>query len=306
MSSPRLYERKTMPVQSLLMVGTYDFHLVALSILIAILASYAALDLAGRVTSAHGGVRMLWLSGGSVAMGIGIWSMHYIGMLAFHLPIPVRYDWIMVLISLVAAIFASAVALFVVSRSKMGLLRAMVGSIFMGSGIAAMHYVGMAAMRLSAMCHYSLSLVTLSAILAIVISFVALWLAFHFRGDTTAGGWLKTLSALVMGAAIPIMHYTGMAAVSFSASTLDDKELAHAVSISSLGIAGIIVVTLMVLGLVLITSLLDRRFSLQALELESSEQRYRQIVEAAFDGFVGMDSNGLITDWNEQARTTFG
>ena len=295
-----------MPVQSLMMVGTYDFHLVALSIFIAILASYAALDLAGRVTSAHGGVRMLWLSGGSVAMGIGIWSMHYIGMLAFHLPIPVQYDWIMVLVSLVAAIFASAVALFVVSRSKMGLLRAMVGSIFMGSGIAAMHYVGMAAMRLSAMCHYSSSLVTLSAVLAIVISFVALWLAFHFRGDTTAGGWLKTLSALVMGAAIPVMHYTGMAAVSFSASTLDDKELAHAVSISSLGIAGIIVVTLMVLGLVLITSLLDRRFSVQALELESSEQRYRQIVEAAFDGFVGMDSNGLITDWNEQARTTFG
>src|SRR2546430_798277 len=101
-----------MHVQSTMMVGTYDFQLVALSVFIAILASYAALDLAGRVTSARGSVRLLWLSGGSVAMGIGIWSMHYIGMLAFHLSVAVQYDWIMVLVSLAAAIFASAVALF--------------------------------------------------------------------------------------------------------------------------------------------------------------------------------------------------
>jgi PAS domain S-box-containing protein len=288
------------------LTGSYDFHLVALSIFIAILASYAALDLAGRVTSAHGGKRMLWLSGGSVAMGIGIWSMHYIGMLAFHLAIPVEYDWPTVLVSLLAAIFASGVALFVVSRRKMGLFRAFVGSVLMGGGISAMHYIGMAAMRLSAMCRYSPSLVTLSAILAIVISFVALWLTFHFRGDTTAGGWLKTLSALVMGTAIPVMHYTGMAAASFEPSTLAYQQLSHSVSISTLGTAGITIVALMVLGLVILTSLLDRRFSVQALELESSEQRYRQIVETAFDAFVGMDSNGLITDWNAQAGTIFG
>ena len=106
------------------MVGSYDFRLVALSVFIAMLASYAALDLSGRVTSSHGRTRLLWLSGGAVAMGIGIWSMHYIGMLAFHLPVPVQYDWPTVLLSLLAAVFASAVALFVVSRRKMGLLRA--------------------------------------------------------------------------------------------------------------------------------------------------------------------------------------
>src|SRR3984893_19126431 len=194
----------------MVMVGSYDYRLVALSVFIAILASYAALDLAGRVTSAQGRARLHWLSGGAVAMGIGIWSMHYIGMLAFRLPVPVQYDWVTVFLSLLAAVFASAVALFVVSRRKMGLFRAAVGSIFMGSGIAAMHYIGMAAMRLPAMCHYSTALVVGSAVLAIVISFVALWLTFHFRGDTTAGGWLKGVSALVMGAAIPVMHYTGM------------------------------------------------------------------------------------------------
>jgi two-component system, sensor histidine kinase and response regulator len=294
-----------MPPPEILMVGSYDFRLVALSVFIAILASYAALDLAGRVTFARGGARLLWLSGGAVAMGIGIWSMHYIGMLSFHLTILTEYDWPTVLVSLMAAIFASGVALFVVSRPKMGMLQAFVGSIFMGGGIAAMHYVGMAAMRLSAMCHYSASLVALSVILAIAISFVAIWLTFHFRGDTTVGGWLKTLSAVVMGAAIPVMHYTGMSAVSFT-PTESPAALSHAVSISTLGTASISIVTLMLLGLVILTSLLDRRFTVQALELRSSEQRYRQIVETAFDAFIGMDSTGSITDWNAQAGTTFG
>src|ERR1700722_15851578 len=185
-----------MTFPDVVMVGSYDHRLVALSVFIAILASYAALDLSGRVTSSHGRARLLWLTGGSAAMGIGIWSMHYIGMLAFRLPVPVKYDWPTVSLSLLAAVFASAVALFVVSRRQMGLLRATVGSIFMGGGIAAMHYIGMEAMRLPAMCHYSPALVIASVVLAIVISFVALWLTFHFRGDTAPGGRLKTISAL--------------------------------------------------------------------------------------------------------------
>src|SRR6266567_264107 len=158
------------------LAGSYDDLLVALSIVIAILASYAALDLARRVTAAQGRARILWLTGGATVMGFGIWSMHYIGMLAFRLPVPVQYDWPTVLLSLVAAILASAVALFVVSRHQMGVLRASLGSVLMGGGIAAMHYIGMAAMRLSATCRYSRSLFLLSIALAIVISFVALWL----------------------------------------------------------------------------------------------------------------------------------
>src|SRR5579859_1105645 len=141
-----------MSIPDLVMLGYYDTRLVALSVFIAVVASYAALDLAGRVTSARGWVRYLWLSGGATAMGTGIWSMHYIGMLAFRLPVPVQYDWPTVLVSLLAAIFASLVALFVVSRQKMGPLQALVGCVIMGSGIAAMHYIGMAAMRLPAMC----------------------------------------------------------------------------------------------------------------------------------------------------------
>src|SRR6202011_2006836 len=145
-----------MNTPDLVMPGYYDSRLVALSVFIAVVASYTALDLTARVTSGRGASRYLWLSGGAVAMGIGIWSMHYIGMLAFRLPVPVQYDWPTVLVSLLAAILASAIALFVVSGEKMGFIRAIVGSVFMGSAIAGMHYIGMAAMLLPAMCHFSL------------------------------------------------------------------------------------------------------------------------------------------------------
>ena len=136
------------------MIGSYDYRLVGLSVLIAVFASFAALDLAGRTTAASGRVRLAWLAGGAMAMGAGIWSMHYIGMLAFTLPVPVLYDWPTVLLSLIAAVFASAVALFVVSRNTMSWARALAGSAIMGGGIATMHYTGMAAMRLAAHHHY--------------------------------------------------------------------------------------------------------------------------------------------------------
>jgi two-component system sensor histidine kinase/response regulator len=206
----------TLPVRTL--VGSYDYRLVALSVLLSIAASYAALDIAGRVTATRGNIRLLWLASGAAAMGSGIWSMHYIGMLAFRLPVVVYYDWPTVLISLLCAVFASAVALFVVSRQKMGLRQAAVGSLVMGSGIAGMHYVGMAAMRLPAMCTYVHGLVVLSVMLAILISLVALRLTFRLREEVPSQHWQKAASALVMGAAIPIMHYTGMAAARFSSS----------------------------------------------------------------------------------------
>jgi NO-binding membrane sensor protein with MHYT domain len=250
------------------MIGYYDYRLVTVSVVIAIFASYAALDLAGRTTAASGRVRLVWLAGGAIAMGVGIWSMHYIGMLAFSLPVPVLYDWPTVLLSLVAAVFAAAVALFVVSRKHMGWLRALVGSAIMGSGIATMHYTGMAAMRLSAMCSYDLRLVTLSVAVAIVISLAALWLSFRFREDKKASSGWKAASAIVMGAAIPVMHYTGMAAARFTPSRLI-PDTTHAVSTSTLGMAGVSAVTLLVLGVAVLTSAVDRRFSAQRLQLDT-------------------------------------
>src|ERR1700739_200671 len=137
------------------LIGSSNYALVALSVFIATFASYAALDLAGRVTAAGGWTRAAWLLGGAGAMGTGIWSMHYIGMLAFVLPVAVAYHWPTVLLSLVAAIFASVIALYVVSRQKMGVLQGVAGSVLMGAGIASMHYIGMAAMRLPAVCQFN-------------------------------------------------------------------------------------------------------------------------------------------------------
>jgi NO-binding membrane sensor protein with MHYT domain/signal transduction histidine kinase len=252
------------------LVGSYDYTLVALSVLIAMFASYAALDLAGRVTAAGGWTRAVWLLGGAGAMGIGIWSMHYIGMLAFILPIPVAYHWPTVLLSLIAAILASVVALDVVSRQKMGWFRALAGSVLMGAGIAGMHYIGMAAMRLPAMCQFDSFLVVLSVVFAVLISLAALWITFHFRDEKTGIGWEKLAGAVVMGAAIPVMHYTGMAAANFTPSGMP-TDLSHAVTISTLGTGGIAAVTFIVLGLALLTSWVDRRFATQTLEVQEEK-----------------------------------
>jgi two-component system, sensor histidine kinase and response regulator len=252
------------------LIGSYNYTLVALSVLIAMFASYAALDLAGRVTATGGWIRAVWLLGGAGAMGTGIWSMHYIGMLAFVLPVSVAYHWPTVLLSLLAAILASVVALGLVSRQKMGASRAVAGSVLMGAGIASMHYIGMAAMRLPAICRFNSSLVVMSVVFAVLISFAALWITFHFRDEKKGIGWEKLAGAVVMGAAIPVMHYTGMAAASFTPSGTP-ADLSHAVSISTLGTAGIAAVTFVVLGLALLTSWLDRRFAAQTLELQEEK-----------------------------------
>jgi NO-binding membrane sensor protein with MHYT domain/nitrogen-specific signal transduction histidine kinase len=252
------------------LIGSYNYALVALSVLIAMFASYAALDLAGRVTAAGGWTRVVWLLGGAGAMGTGIWSMHYIGMLAFILPVPVAYHWPTVLLSLVAAILASAIALHVVSRQTLSAFRALAGSVLMGAGIASMHYIGMAAMRLPAMCQFDSFLVALSVVFALLISLAALWITFHFRVEKTRIGWRKIAGAVVMGAAIPVMHYTGMAAASFTSSAMP-MDLSNAVSISALGTAGIAAATLLVLGLALLTSWVDRRFAARTLELQESK-----------------------------------
>jgi PAS domain S-box-containing protein len=252
------------------LIGSYSYALVALSVLIATFASYAALDLAGRVTAAGGWTRAVWLLGGAGAMGTGIWSMHYIGMLAFILPIPVAYHWPTVLLSLLAAILASVIALYVVSREKMGASRAVAGSVLMGAGIASMHYIGMAAMRLPAICRFNSFLVVLSVVFAVLISLVALWISFHFRDEKKGIGREKLAGSVVMGAAIPVMHYTGMAAASFTPSGMP-ADLSHAVSVSTLGIAGIAAVTFLVLGLTLLTSWVDRRFAAQTLQLQEEK-----------------------------------
>ncbi|MGH9446762.1 MAG: ATP-binding protein, partial [Terriglobia bacterium] len=174
-----------------------------------------------------------------------------------------------------------------------------------GGGVAAMHYIGMAAMRLPAICHWNYFIVALSVVIAIVVSLVALWLAFYFRGEAEGGGALRLASAVVMGIAIAAMHYTGMAAASYMPSSAP-ADFSSSVNVSSLGIAGITVVTFMVLGLALVTSRVDRRFSAQALELASSEQRYRLLFERSLAGVFRTTIDGRLLDCNDALARIFG
>ena len=258
---------------------------MVLSGLIAILAAYTALDLAERLTAARGTARLAWLISGGTALGIGIWSMHYTAMWAFRLPVPVLYHWPTVLLSLLYGIVSSIIALFVVSRKRLGWPAALAGSIFQGAGIAAMHYTAMAAMRLQAMCHYSPAIVTLSVVIAIAGSLLSLWLTFLFRVEAAAQRRRKAASALAMGAAIAVMHYTGMAAASFTPSAAV-PNLSQAVEVTYLGIIGIVSVTVMVLVGAVITSLVDRLLERSALLDELFEQAPQAIALLDVDNRV--------------------
>lgn len=246
------------------LTATYDVRLVALSVVIAIVASYAALDLAGRVTAAQNNARMAWLIGGAIAMGTGIWSMHYTGMIAYHLPVTVYYHIPTVILSLVAAICASYVALLVVSRPRVSVGHVAVGSLLMAIGISGMHYTGMASMRLSAMHQWDSMFVALSVVIALIVALAALGLTFLFR-DEKHDRVLKFVCAIIMGFAIPAMHYTAMAGVSFMPMS-EAPDLSNSIDLSGFANATIIVLTFVVLGAVL---LIPRMFSAPQKPVES-------------------------------------
>ncbi|WP_019499908.1 MHYT domain-containing protein [Pseudanabaena sp. PCC 6802] len=209
----------------------YNPYLVVLSAFIAMLASYVALILAGQIPYERGFDRKFWLILGSTSMGMGIWSMHFIAMLAFAIPIFISYDFLIVVVSLIAAIVASAQALSIVSRPIIDNRLLLIGSASMGIAIAGMHYIGMLAMRMQADTSYNPFLFILSVIIAIVVSFVALKIAIFFRDRTGRQAmWGKMGSAVVMGFAVLSMHYTGMAAAVFTPNFNRATEVGSSIS----------------------------------------------------------------------------
>jgi len=229
------------------MQATYNVWLVALSIIVAIVVSYTALTLAGRVAQTGQSGGRGWLLGGAAAMGIGIWSMHFIGMLAFSVPIPLRYNIVTTLVSLIIAILTSGFALAIASRPNLGVKRLAAGSLVMGAGICAMHYTGMAAIQIMPTISYDPLLVGASIAIAVTASFAALWLAFKLRSGQS---WLMILTrggaAVVMGFAITGMHYTGMAAsmlapgsICWGGAALDNNWLALTIGLIALALLAI-------------------------------------------------------------------
>ena len=233
------------------MQASYNFWLVGLSIVVAMVVSYTALKLAARVAEGSRSAGRGWLLGGAAAMGMGIWSMHFIGMLAYSVEIPLRYGILKTVFSLVIAMITSGFALAIASRPHLSLARLAVGSIVMGAGICAMHYSGMAAIQIVPIITYQPMLVLASIAIAVGASFAALWLAFKLRsGQSTYIALARGGAAAIMGLAISGMHYTAMAAsrlavgaICYGGASFDNNWLAGTIGLVALGILGLTLIT---------------------------------------------------------------
>ncbi|MGJ9418995.1 MHYT domain-containing protein [Massilia sp. CMS3.1] len=238
-------------------LGHYEPTLVVVSIVVAIYASYTALSLAERVRYSHGRATCWWMAGGAVAMGSGIWAMHFIGMQAFRLPFPVGYDTAITFVSWLLPVLASLLALSQISRPAPQASHFIVSAVVMGIGINAMHYTGMAAMRMRPGIEYDPLLFGISVLIAIGASAGALWLAFHLRHRMQHGKLTQVAAAIVMGGAIVGMHYTAMEAAHFSPGSIC---LEANVGISQDLLAGMVTVTaLLLLTIATLVAVYDSR-----------------------------------------------
>ena len=288
--------------EGVLMSSSYNADLVILSVVVACIASYAALDLAAHL--ARRGASKRWLLGAATAMGIGIWSMHFIGMLAYRLPVAVAYEPTTVVLSLLIAVLGSGIGLRVAGQAAPRRRSLALTGPAMGLAIAGMHYTGMAAMRLPGTQHYAAGPVLLSILVAIVASYAAIALFLRFRHDRTRRGfWLKVVSAVVMGHAVAGMHYTAMWAVHFNHGPAVDTGVVLPPRQIAVAIA---LVTVVLLALVVVAAMMDRWMQTQV-DIRRNDERFQAMVEALHDHAVyTVDAEGRIDSWNRGAERLFG
>ncbi|CAG9172137.1 putative bifunctional diguanylate cyclase/phosphodiesterase [Cupriavidus pampae] len=284
-----------------MMSSSYDALLVLFSLLVAVLASYTALDLTGRIATARGMQAHIWLAGGATAMGVGIWSMHFVGMLAFRLPIPLGYDVGITMLSLAIAIGASAFALWLVCRENLPWQRLLMGALVLGGAVASMHYTGMAALRIEPGIIYNPSLFALSILIAVAASGAALWIAFQLRRNMPRVHQLRLGAAVIMGGAIASMHYTGMAAAEFPLGSICGA-VATGLPGESLALP-ILVITICVLAVALITSVLDMRLEMRTAIMAEALGQANQELEflALHDKLTRLPNRALLDDRFNQA-----
>lgn len=264
------------------MTARYNLFFVVLSILVAMFASYVALEFAILLTRSKGLARSIWLTCGAFAMGIGIWSMHFVGMLAFDMPgMKMAYDLPLLFLSIFIAIGASLLALYIVSRDRVSFWAFAAGGVAMAGAISGMHYVGMASMRMEAGIRWNYYLVALSILIAIVASFSALFVALHIRKQSERS-WLQFLASAFMGIAISGMHYTGMVAATFVHEQGHGLPKEDLVATDGLAIA-VAVMTILILGLALASAVVNRAFSLKIQKAETSDRLYREAEKAIIE-----------------------
>ncbi len=255
-----------------ILVGQYNPALVGLSIVIAILASATSLDVAGRIRGAIGGLRLAWIVAAGVAMGGGIWAMHFVAMLAFSLPVTVGYDVPITLASLALAVGVTSVSLLIVFSGDFSVAKVLLGGVIMGAGIGGMHYLGMAAVIASATMSYQPWLVTASVAIAVGASMAALWIAARVTGIA----W-RLAAAVVMGFAVAGMHYTGMAAICFTRASAQHGAGTERFDTGSVALA-VAAGAVVILTLALISATIDRRFA--ALRQRETEESRRAAAQA--------------------------
>lgn len=249
-----------------MLASHYDPILVAISFIIAILAAWTALNMAGRVSTSHGRAAWIWLFGGGIAMGIGVWAMHFIGMLAMDSAMGMQYSPGLTALSMAIAMASSLFALWLVSVDKLGLRRLLPGALVMGTGVVLMHYTGMAAMDVSAPIIWEYRWVSLSVVIALLASFAALWLTFRLRHEAAQVALMRFGAAVLMGIAIAGMHYTGMIAAQFPEQMPMDHQGLNGNWLAVL----VSVVTMFILGITLLISMLDARLQARTALLASS------------------------------------
>jgi PAS domain S-box-containing protein len=288
---------------SLLHYGTYSPLLVLLSILVAIFSSWMGLQVAAQARLAGTrALRAAMLASGSLALGCGVWSMHFIGMLAFDLCTDVDYDHALTLISVLPSLAASWVALFIISMRRLSAISLISGGVLVGAGIGAMHYTGMAAMQTALKLHYDPFMFGLSIVVAVVLATLALWIRFGLRTLRLPRALLGAISAVVMGCAIAGMHYTGMAAARFTGMLPLDASPQQNSTFVALALT-LITVAVTVFAMAANGMLRYREMYRQQAE---SEAWMRALLTTTVDGVITVDRDGVIQEFNASAERIFG
>ncbi len=282
-----------------MLVSQYDQLLVVISFVVAILASYTALNMAGRVVGSTGIAARVWLTGGGIAMGIGIWAMHFIGMLAMDISMRLNYNLLQTALSMFIAIGASLFALWLVSRDHLRRRRLSTGAVILGTGIVAMHYTGMAALQVEPAIVWDMRWVALSVVIALLASLAALWLTFRLRRDAAQVALMRAGAAVLMGVAIAGMHYTGMKAAQFPM-----QVHMHHQGVNGSWLAVLVsVVALSILGITLLVSMFDARLQARTALLASSlAEANRELAQLALhDTLTRLPNRVLLEDRLDQA-----